>query len=122
MNIKKTKIAACLLTTLAYSLSLDAFACSTRNDEHPTDEQLYKSASAVFVAHITKTEEKSSPVGGDKRLPWPIVEGNFKLIEILKGEPPADGKVKDLVFGPGNCSLGLFAGLDYVFFCPGRAE
>ena len=48
--------------------------------------------------------------------PIPNVEGSFTVVEVLKGTPPSDGKVVDMVFGPGNCSLGLFAGLDYVFF------
>ena len=48
--------------------------------------------------------------------PIPNVEGSFTVVEVLKGTPPSDGKVVDMVFGPGNCSLGLLAGLDYVFF------
>lgn len=44
------------------------------------------------------------------------VDGTFRVVEILIGDPPADGKVRDLVFGPVNGSLGLFAGLDDLFF------
>ena len=46
---------------------------------------------------------------------WPIVEGTFRTIEVLKGEPPQDQKVRSLVYGPGNCTIPLLSGWDYVF-------
>ena len=94
-----------------------ALACSTLGPP-PTDEEQFNKASAVFVGHVTKTEEVSLSFNG---MPTkvPAVEGTVRVVEVLKGEPPADGKVQDLVFGPGNCSLGLFAGLDYLFFLHG---
>jgi len=42
------------------------------------------------------------------------VEARYELTEVLKGSPRHRGKVRDLVFGPGNCSLGLLAGFYYV--------
>lgn len=91
-----------------------AIACSILG-EPPTERQLFEKATSVFVAHVFRTEEKQSPVGPNKAS-IPIVEGDFRIIETLKGTPPSDGKVRDVVFGPGNCSLGLMAGLDYLFF------
>ncbi|MBV8536257.1 MAG: hypothetical protein JO128_11730 [Alphaproteobacteria bacterium] len=47
---------------------------------------------------------------------WPDVEASFRTIEIFKGYPPADGKVRSPAFGPGNCSVPLLAGSDYILF------
>lgn len=46
----------------------------------------------------------------------PEVEATFRTIEIFKGQPPPDGKVRSFVFGPGNCSVPLLAESDYLFF------
>jgi hypothetical protein len=91
-----------------------AMACSILG-EPPSERQLFEKAASVFVAHVFRTEEKQLPVGPNKTS-IPVVEGDFRIIETLKGTPPSDGKVRDVVFGPGNCSLGLMAGLDYLFF------
>jgi hypothetical protein len=42
------------------------------------------------------------------------VEGTFRLVEVLKGEPPADRKVVGPI--PVMCMMPLMAGLDYVIF------
>ena len=113
-DVKTMKTVFALLICFILWLGSSAtFACSTRGDP-PTDEQLFKKASSVFVAHVLRTEEKSIRV--ETKNPYLVVEAEFRVVEILKGQPPSDGKVRDLVFGPGNCSLGLLAGLDYLFF------
>jgi hypothetical protein len=38
------------------------------------------------------------------------------LIEKLKGDPPADNRVLDMVWNPADCSFPVFVGIDYVFF------
>jgi hypothetical protein len=107
-----------LLSLLPLALaSINALACSSLAPP-PSDEEQFARASAVFVAHLTKTEEVTLSFKGFPQA-VPGVEGTFRIVEILKGDPPADGKVQDLVFGPGNCSLALFAGLDYLFFLHG---
>lgn len=85
-----------------------AGACSTTQPPPTTEEQFAK-ATRVLVARIVRTEEA-------RMFEKPIVEGTVRVIEILKGEPPEDGKVRSLVYGPGNCTLPLLAGWDYVFF------
>lgn len=69
----------------------------------------------MFVAHLlaTKEIEAATPLGGQL---LPVVEATFRTIEVFKGHPPADDTVRSLVYGPGNCSLPLLSGLDYVFF------
>ena len=87
-----------------------AFACSSPG-EPPTVEELFAKATSVFVAHVVRTQETNLKIEG-----IPIVEGEFRLVEEIKGTPPQDYRVRDFVYGYGNCSLGLLAGLDYVFF------
>src|SRR5262249_47367517 len=89
-----------------------AMACSSI--EPVSDERSFANASAVFVGHVLRTEETQSPD------PQPadhattrMVEATVRTIEVLKGQPPADGKVRSLVYGPGNCSVALLAGVDY---------
>ncbi len=96
-------------TALLFSVNC-AFACSSL-EKPPTIEKLFAKATTVFVAHVVRTQETDLKVEG-----IPIVEGEFRLLEIIKGTPPQDYKVRDFVYGYGNCSLGLLAGLDYVFF------
>ena len=63
-----------------------AWACSY---ERRSDGQLFAKASAVFIAHVVRTEETTgvSPLS-DK--PEPLVEATFRLVETLKGRPPPD--------------------------------
>jgi hypothetical protein len=87
-------------------------ACSY---EKFSDEQLFAKASAIFVAHVTRTEEATgaSPLSGKREV---IVEGSFRVIETLKGQAPADGKVKSPIWSNGNCGVLLVAAVDYLFF------
>jgi hypothetical protein len=73
----------------------------------PTTEQQFARATAVFVARIVRIEE-GQLVLGDRT--WPIVEATFRTIEVLKGRPPEDMKVRSLVYGFGNCTIPLLAG------------
>jgi hypothetical protein len=88
-----------------------AEACSMPNP--PSDEQLFEKASTVFIGHIIRTEEiqfrypQAASTG-------PAVEGAFRLIEVLKGEPPPDGKVVGPI--PAMCMMPLMVGLDYIIF------
>ena len=44
------------------------------------------------------------------------ITATFVPVEIFKGNLPADKKVKSWAFGPGNCTIPILAGVDYVFF------
>lgn len=93
-----------------------AAACSRAPGlPEPTLADLYREASAVFIAHVSKTEEVL-PEPNSKYGRFPYVIGHFQLIEKIKGEPPESKIIKDQVLGPGNCSVGLMAGWDYVVF------
>jgi hypothetical protein len=107
-----------LVLTLVVLMAGHASACSI--SRQLTDEEQFHNASAVFVAHVIQTEELSANPRGGAQMQDPAVEGTFRVIEVLKGAPPKDGKVRDFVFGPGNCSLGLLAGRDYLFFLHGN--
>jgi hypothetical protein len=90
----------------------NAFACSLDPSvPESTPEDLYSRAASVFVAHLTKTEEINE-TGEPKDA---LVEGTFRPIEVLKGQLPADGKVRSAVYGPGHCTIPLLSGMDYIF-------
>ena len=48
--------------------------------------------------------------------PEVIVEASFRIVEVLKGQPPKDWKVKSRVPLGGNRSIELSAAIDYLFF------
>ena len=98
---------------LPLCISGAASACSTL--ERMTDEQQFERAAEVFLARVVRTEASTYR---DIRWPGnlPVVDAQYELIEALKGSPPASGVVRDFVFGPGNCSLGLLTGVTYLFF------
>jgi hypothetical protein len=94
-------------------------ACSS--SKKYTDKELFIKANSVFRARIVETKivqfrnpDNLSEVGE-------VVEAKFEIKEIFKGAPPRSGIVRDIPYGIGNCSLGLLAGVEYVFF-PGEND
>jgi hypothetical protein len=109
------KLVYLLLATVLLAKLNTASACSMSNP--PNDEDLFARASTVFVGHIFRTEEIiiQIPVpGGTNTRAEPAVEGTFRLVEVLKGEPPADRKVVSSI--PAMCVQWLMVGLDYLIF------
>jgi hypothetical protein len=126
-----------LLAALAMLLlgsTQSAIACS-RIGSAPTEEELFANATAVFVGHVTRVEE-AGVVSLRERLafppwfktewqpskaeleslpPFPAVEATFQVVEVFKGQPPADGKIRAPV---GNYCTGpiLLVASDHVFF------
>ena len=100
-----------------------AGACSMKGGA-PSLRQQLESAEAVFIARVTVSREVPpqellppealADVDPDD-LDEPLIEASYRLIETLKGKPPAEGRVYDLPLAAGNCSLGLLPGWDYVF-------
>ena len=98
---------------LAFLLApLTAAACQF---EHRTQEEVFAHAKSVFRARVVEVRlaKFMNPAKGVEQAD--IVEGKFEVEEVYKGAPPASGIVRDLVLLPGNCSLGLFPGWEYVF-------
>jgi hypothetical protein len=109
-----------------------ATACS-RVEPAPSDEELFAKATAVFVGHVARVEEagavsisellasppwiktKWQPSEAESLPPSPAVEATFRVVEVFKGQPPADGKIRAPV---GNYCTGpiLLVGSDQVFF------
>jgi hypothetical protein len=109
-NLLYLLVAMLLLGTLEA-----AMACS--GIDTPTDEQLFAKASTVFVGHVFRTEEIEIHMklpGEARSRAVPAVEGTFRLIEILKGQPPENGKVRGPIYI--ICAMPLLVGLDYLFF------
>jgi hypothetical protein len=79
-----------------------------------TKEEHFQKASAVFVAHMIRVEETAG-VGLFGNADH-IVEGTFRALEILKGKVPADQKIRSDIYAGANCTVPIFAGLDYLIF------
>jgi hypothetical protein len=119
-----------------------ASACSFATPP-PSDEELFAKASAVFIGHVYRVEEAGTTHDileeakekvrakadlssietmaiqneFEKSAPSPLVEGTFRVIEVLKGRLPADSKVRSLPFV--FCGGAVVAGVDYLFFLYG---
>lgn len=92
-----------------------ALACQIRYSDAPP-ERFYDLADVVFTAHLTKAEEITLPANKQHGA-LTAIEGQVKIIEVLKGTPPASSKVHDLVQNNFDiCSSLLLPGNDYLFF------
>jgi hypothetical protein len=93
------------------------YACSF---DQKIEQELFSRASSVFVAHLTSVSEVAAPedMKGiySKGAYTKIIEGSFNTIELIKGEPPADRKVRSAPYSYGNCTIPFLAGADYIFF------
>lgn len=96
-----------------------AMACSSPNP--PTDQELFAKATSVFRARVTEVKLATLVDPDHPSRTVEVVEARYEVKEVFKGAPPASGIVRDLPYGPGNCSLGLLPGMEYVFF-PGKYE
>ncbi|MGJ4948619.1 hypothetical protein [Bradyrhizobium sp. HKCCYLS20291] len=110
---RRSILAATLIAMFVAHVS-PAAACSSLNGP-PSEEQLFAKATSVFVAHVTSVAEIAAPDDVKKVYPQ-ILEASIQTIEVIKGQPPAEAKVKSLPLGYGNCTLPLLAGADYIFF------
>jgi hypothetical protein len=89
----------------------EANACSW--DRTVSRDQLFAQATSVFIGHIVQTKEVEDSIDGQRQM---IVEGVVGVVEMLKGPPPADGKIRSRIYGPGNCTIPILAGTDYLLF------
>lgn len=74
-------------------------------------------ASTVFVGHIVQTEEAGTIQLHGRFPPEPVAEATFRVLGVLKGRPPADGKVR--FRANGYCNVELLAGQTYAIFLYG---
>ncbi|MTV39876.1 hypothetical protein [Duganella radicis] len=103
-----------VLSIAAALTALPAIACSSLHQ--PTDAELFAKATAVFRARVTETKLAKFANPAKPSEVEEVVEARYEIREIFKGTPSSTGVVRDLPFGPGNCSLGLMAGTEYVFY------
>jgi hypothetical protein len=103
----------------ALLVASSAAACSSL--KHPSAEELFAKATSVFRARVTEARLATfaNPMKSAERVE--VVEARYEITEVFKGNPSPSGVVRDLPFGPGNCSLGLLPGTEYVFF-PGEND
>jgi len=103
---------------LALLLIPNAWACSVLGE--PTIEENYSAADHVALVRIMSTHLVPYDLGDEDWLEE-LVEARYEVIEEFKGshDPPV---ARELVYGPGNCMLGLATGNYYLLFLsePGR--
>jgi len=108
-----------ITAALLIFFGLPAMACSSL--KQPTNEELFANASSVFRARVTEAKLVVITYSSASSKIVEVVEARYEVKEIFKGTPPASGVVRDLPYGPGNCSLGLLPGVEYVFY-PGEQD
>ena len=118
---------ACASLALSLALATQAQACQRVGQVQVTKQQLFDAATAVFTAHVievTEVDKKSFPdlsgvlASGAVHL----LKVKFRLIENIKGAPSDDNTILSLSYGPGNCTIPMMAGWDYVFFDNTKAK
>ena len=116
MRLRPGLNASWLLACLALPSSV--LACSF---PQVSEEQLVAQAQSIFRARVTEVRlaQFSSPEQPGESTE--VVEARYEVKEVIKGQPPASGVVRDLPFGVGNCSQGLTPGAEYLFI-PGRYD
>jgi hypothetical protein len=114
--VPRRLILAFLFVAISLGRISPGYACSFK---HATEQELFSQASSIFVAHLTSVSEIPLPdnvKGIYKGIYDKILEGSFQTIELIKGEPPASGKVRSAPFENGNCTIPFLVGADYIFF------
>lgn len=106
------------LVLLLMGLGAPVDACS-RIGGAPRLAEMVSTADEKFIARVVSAKEKFLR---DQDEVEPYIEARYRLIETLKGHPRKTGIVQDLPFGPGNCSLGLMVGWDYLFMIQGSSS
>jgi len=84
------------------------------------DKEAVAKSTNIFVGRLTRTEEVEVARIGDMP-PAPVVEGKFRVLEVLRGQAPPDGTVwASLVCTPCPDADGpapsLMPGRDYIVF------
>src|SRR5262245_28661412 len=83
-----------LLPVLLLLAKIDAATACPLPTESPALERRYAQASAVFVGHLVSVEEAGVVSTGELVPRRVAVEGTFRVVEVIKGRPPADGKIR----------------------------
>jgi hypothetical protein len=98
--------------------SAEAIGGSCPPDDGPSlayMEKRYAQASTVFIGHLVRVEETGAMSTGELLPSRPSVQATFHAVEVLKGHPPGDGRIRApapaACFGPL-----LLVGFDHVVF------
>jgi len=122
-----------LVVLIALFLSPQALACTC---EVGTIDERFEDATAAFRVLVTGTELRptsellESDLFPEEELSEEeiaeiledmpnFVRVSFSLIETYKGESSIPDHLYEMTFSPGNCGLGLVAGVEYVIFSSG---
>jgi hypothetical protein len=113
-RVRRLAFHFCLIALVLFAGAAPVHAC-----KQPSDEWLIAEASTVFFAHLVRTEEVWGPTPMSDK-PEALVEGTFRIVEVLKGQPPKDGKIRGLPWS--FCSVPLMAATDYIFLLYGDSN
>jgi hypothetical protein len=102
-----------LIFTLLAMLSAQCLACSRLEKESSLAEKV-NDADGVALVKITSTR---LIVDDSKKDEWEreTVEATYDVLEAFKGDHSRP-VVREMVFGPGNCTIPLLSGNIYVLF------
>jgi hypothetical protein len=107
------RIEHCITVVLLLTATSGSFACSFKKR---TDGELLADTKTVFRAKVIEVKLVTLTYPNHPLQSEEIVEARYEVKEVLKGKPPTSGIVRDYPFASGNCSLGLFPGVEYVLF------
>lgn len=123
-----------LLVLVALAMSGQSLACSCPVG---TIDERFESATLAFRVLVTGTELR--PLSEIVESEWFAGKGfsvddvaeileetpnyvriTFRMIEAYKGEAQVPDFLYEMTFSPGNCGLGLAAGVEYIIFSSGE--
>jgi hypothetical protein len=98
-----------------------SYACSCREE---SKEEQFRTANYVALIKVTGTALRSikdlrreiDDYDDWKNETPDYVRVSYEELEVFKGRGNAPKHLRELPFGPGNCMLGLFAGMEYVVY------
>ena len=85
-----------------------------------TTTELRPSSELMLSEHFPKDEYSDEEIAEMLEEMPNFVRVSYDVIEIFKEESTIPAHLYELTFSPGNCGLGLMAGIEYVIFSTGE--
>jgi len=101
-----------LFLTLIFTALISNYADACSGPSY-TGKAAFDNAKRVFRAKILQTEIVFEDFKGSD---YEIIDSKYELLEIYKGNVSENGVVKTIPFSPGNCSVALLTGSEYIIY------
>ena len=101
-----------LFLTLIFTQLISNYAGACSGPRY-TGKAAFENAKRVFRAKILQTELVFENYEGSD---YEIINSKYELLEVYKGNVSENGIVKTIPFFPGNCSVALLTGSEYVIY------